>query len=281
MRENLIPEQRTDKNGVLSTKWVKSPTAGNVNVSSLPAPVVAAPAPVNHRQEITDILRETAIEMEDDHTQFMSTASDYILGYIHESLLDETKPDYFKGEVSCLMSDNTEERVVEAYIHLHEFHDGKLDDMDGVSLLRGAMDSGSNPIEKYDRNDPKMAEAVKSMFRFIHETDPAVYAQDKEIKGVTNNNLLPATSTRIYDKKIADHITKHPEHIDWIIDVANDHPTDLNEILEAADRHPDRAKEVADLFINYPERVAGRSDGDLTAVLNESKSWSPVSEGIL
>lgn len=43
MKNHLVPEQRTDKNGVTKTRWVR-PGGSGVNTSAIPAPIVPANA---------------------------------------------------------------------------------------------------------------------------------------------------------------------------------------------------------------------------------------------
>jgi hypothetical protein len=217
----------------------------------------------------------------DNPRPFISKASNHILSYIHENLLDDTKNEYFKGEVSGLLSDNTEEHVVEAYLHLYDFHNGRVDDMEAVSFLRGALDSGSRPPEGYDRNDRERAASVQNLFRFIHETDPLRYSMDFPVPGVTNNTHYAAVSTRVKDPIIADFIINNGDQTAALINIANDHPRALHEILEAAGNHPEQFEEISDLFINHPERVAGRDPSDISAILEASRNWTPVSEGTL
>jgi hypothetical protein len=282
MRENLIPEQRADKNGRLTTRWVKPVSDSGASFAKMPAPAITPTAPtVDYDAEIRELLRDTMMQYGDNPRPFISKASEHILSYIHENLLDDTKNEYFKGEVSSLLSDNTEEHVVEAYLHLYDFHNGRLDDMEAVSFLRGALDSGSNPPKGYDRNDPERAKSIQNMFRFIHETDPLKYAMDFSVKGVTSNTHYDAVSTRIKDPMIADFIIQNGDQTDTLITIANDHPREIYGILEAARNNPEQLEEIRDLFINHPERVAGRDPSDISAILEASRNWTPVSEGTL
>lgn len=282
MRENLIPAQITDKNGHLTTRWVKPGNDGAAAAAKMPAPALSPAAPeVDYRAEINGLLRETVMQYGDSPQKSIGEASEHILAYIHENLLDESKPDYFKGEVSCLLTDHTEEYVMEAFLHLYDFYDGKLDDMEGVAFLRGALDSGSNAPKGYDRNDPARAESIKNLFRFIHETDTLVYTKDTLVAGVTNNTHFPANSTRIEDDHIADYIIDNGSQIDQIIAIANEHPGDIDDILKVARSHPEKLEAIKNLYVNHPERVEDRSTSDVSAILEELISRTPVNEGSL
>lgn len=282
----LIPEKRADKNGKLTTKWVKPGNASSAASAKMPAPALtpaltpAAPE-VEYRAEINGLLRETMMQFGDNPRPFIAKASDHILAYIHENLLDDTKNEYFKGEVSCLLSDNTEEHVVEAYLHLYDFHNGRMDDMEAVGILRGALDSGTNRPEGYDRNDPERAESIKNMFRFMQETDSLKHTISFNVPGVTNNTHFPAVSAQIKDPQLADFIIKNGDQTDDLIGIANDYPREFYSIFEAARNHPEQLEEIADLFINHPERVADRDPSDISAIVEASRNWTPVSEGTL
>lgn len=239
----------------------------------------AAPE-VDYRAGILGHLRESIMTYGDNPKPFISKASDHILSYVLESL-DEGKNDYFAGEVSSLLSDNTEEHVIEAYINLYDFHNGQLDDMESVAILRGAMESGSNPPESYDRNDKKRDESIKNMFRFILETDQSMYSRSFHVRGVTHNTYDNASSTRIKDPEVADFIIQNGKHTGLLIDIANENPTEFNSILKAALTSPKQLKEIRDLFVNHPERVEGRDPSDVREILEASKNWTPVSEGTL
>jgi hypothetical protein len=153
--------------------------------------------------------------------------------------------------------------------------------MEPVNFLRGALDSGSERPEGYDRNDPARAETIKNLFRFIHETDTTIYAYNKPIPGVTTNTHFPALSTQIRSYAIADYIIKHGDQTDQIIDIANDHPKDIGKILEAAENQPEQLEGIRDLIVNHPERLEGRDLSDLSTILEASKDWTAISEGVL
>lgn len=282
MRDNLNLVPITDKNGVTTTRWKKNGGNDTATGKPMPAPELSVDAVVSMRTDIHELLRDAIMQYGDNPKKFINTASAPTIAYVRECLLDESKPDYFAGQVSCLLSDNTEEHVVEAYLHLYDFHDGRTDDMEGVAFLRGALNSGTNPPKGYDRNDEARAESIKNMFRFIHETDTFIYATDNNpIPGVTSNTHFPALSTGIEDRKIADYIIKHGDQIDQIIDIANDHPKEIEQILQAADNQPEHLEAIRDLIINHPERLEGRDFSDLSTVLEASKDWTAISEGIL
>jgi len=220
-RGNLIPAKITDKNGVTATRWIKRVTTDKTLVASLPAPALTAA--INHREEVRALLKDTAAQFMDDHTEFLDKASDETLAYIHETLTAGDKPDYFPCRLSCLMNDNTEDHIVEAYLHLHHVHDNTLDDMDPVDYLRGAIESGTSPLAGYDRHDADRAEAVSNLYRFLCATDSATFTDPHQTNGRTNNGLR-AVSYRFKNPVLADYITNHPGQIDGIIAIANAHP---------------------------------------------------------
>lgn len=281
MRENLIPEMRTDKNGRLIKRWVKPGEDTSALSTKIPAPAMTQAAPtVDYRADILTHLRESIMTYGDNPKPFIAKASDHILAYVLESL-DEGKNDYFAGEISSLLSDNTEEEVIEAYINLYDFHNGQLDDMEAVPLLRGAMRSGTNPPEKYDRTDTKRNEGIKNMFRFLLETDQSIYAKSVHVRGVKFNTYDSAFATRVNDPKVADFIIENGDKTGLLIDIANEHPKEFTAILDAASTSPKQLKEIRDLFVNHPERVEGRDPSDVREILEASKNWTPVSEGTL
>lgn len=256
MRENLIPEQRTDKNGVTSVRWVKPGTNDTGTGPSLPAPALAAPPAVNYREELKSLLHKTAVSFDDDHTKFLAKASDDILAYIHESLTAGDKPDYFAGQISCLMDDNTEDHVVEAWIHLYDMHHDAIDDMGEVEYIRGAIESGTQPLNTYDRTNPEHATIVKTLFQFIYETDTEQHATAVDVVGVKSNGLT-ASSYQITNPQLADYLSNHPEQVDSLIDIANDHP----EWVQASNF--DSSTELPDIIREYLDTTAPLQRGVL------------------
>lgn len=221
---NLIPEQRTDKNGVTSTRWVRPADDVASKATSLPVPALPELPVVNYRAELEDMLREKATEFGDDHTKFYSTASEDILSYIHESLSADDDPDStLPAEISCLMNDNVEEHVIEAWIHLRDMHEGTMDDMGEVDYIRGAIESGTNPLNTYDRHNPEHAKVVRALYQFLYEGDSEQHGTRTQISGRTSNGI-PASSHWITNPALADYIINHPEDIDTLTDIGNDHP---------------------------------------------------------
>lgn len=224
MNNNLIPAQITDKNGHLTTRWVKPGADSTSTAANLPVPALPAPPAVNYRAELNEILGDKAQEFDDDYTKFFAKASDDILAYIHEAAHDESKPKYFLGQLSCLMNDNTEDHVVEAWIHLYDMHNETIDDMGEVDFIRGAIESGTQPLNGYDRTNPEHALRVRTFFQFLYETDTEQHATAVDLNNGITTNEIPAVSYQITNPQLADYLCSHPEQVESLITIGNEHP---------------------------------------------------------
>jgi hypothetical protein len=254
---NLIPEQRTDKNGVTSTRWVRPADAAN-KTTTLPVPALPLPPEINYREGMEIMLSEKAWEYKDDHTKFYATASEHILSYIYECLvLDEDPDSTLRGQLSCLMNDNAEERVIEAWLHLRDMHEEySMDDMGEVDYIRGALDSGTNPLSTYDRNNPEHAKTVRTLYQFLYEGDSEQHGTRIDIRGVTSNGI-PASSHQITNPHLADYLINNPEQIDTLVNVGNDHPEWLQESTF------DSSTEIPDILREYIDTTAPLQQGVL------------------
>lgn len=282
MRDNLNPVPITDKNGVTSTRWKKTGNDDTSSAKPLPAPALTAttvPAD-EYRAELADMLKEAASKYGDDTSHYLSKASHENLAYIHEVLTAGDKPDYFGGQITCLMNDHAEEHIMEAYIDLYEVHDGTLDDMGPVAYLRGAIKSGTDQPEVYDRHDPQRKISVTNLYNFILKADASAYTYNTTVKNVTDNGL-PAECSSIDSREIADFIINNPEQTDDLIHVADNYPRDIYDIVDYAKFLPGQIKEIAEIVSKHPERLEGRNPEDIKVIIEASRDWTPVSEGVL
>jgi hypothetical protein len=254
MRDNLIPEQRTDKHGHIITRWVKANPKDTSSTKLLPAPSLTVQPNMNYYAAIDQMLSYTATENGDYNDPFLRDAPESTLAYIYEALMAEGEPEMFAAEVSNLMNDRIEPHVMEAWIHLYDVHTGTMDDTREVEYLRGAIDSGSPyyAAGTYDRRNERRTAAVANLYRFMSETNndddfiecfmvrPDPHRQAKE-------------SRRLSNRYLADYIIENPERIDEIIRIAIDHP----------------------------EQLRDRDSSGIDMVMEESRNWTPVSEGVL
>lgn len=228
MRENLVPELRTDKNGKSSTRWVRPAGTSTVKGAGIPVPSLSSKAKKKQREEIDELLYSAVIEFNDDHTKFYAQASDSILALIHESLTTDDDPDStLPGQLSCLMHDNVEEHVLEAWLHLRDMHEDTIDDMGEVDYIRGAIESGTKPLNTYDRTNPEHSAAVRALFKFLYLGDSEMHGERIDIPGRTANGIT-ASSHRVENPFLADYIVANPKDIDMLIDIGNRHPEWLN-----------------------------------------------------
>lgn len=258
MRDNLIPEQRTDKNGLTSIRWVKPADTNTAAAATLPVPVLPVPPEVNHREEVEAMLADKKWEFDDDHTKFYATASENILAYIHESLSEDDDPDStLRGQLSCMMNDNADEHIIEAWLHLRDMHEEyPMDDMGEVDYIRGAIDSGTQPLNTYDRHNPEHAKAVRVLYQFLYEGDSEQHGTRVHIQGATSNGI-PAASHRITNPVLADYLINHPEQVDTIVNIGNDHPEWLEADVFVSSR------EVPDIIRDYLETTVPFQQGVL------------------
>jgi hypothetical protein len=256
---NLIPELRTDKNGVTSTRWVRpADNAANKN-STLPVPAIPERPTVNYRAGIEKMLYSKALEFGDDHTKFYSKASEDMLSYIYECLVADEDPDStLRGQLSCLMNDNAEEHVIEAWLDLRDMHDEEysMDDMGEVDYIRGAIESGTSPLNTYDRHNPEHAKTVRVLYEFLYKSDAEEHGTRVDVSGVTSNGI-PASSHQITNPALADYLVNHPDQIDSLIDVGNDHPEWLHENVFNS------STEMPNIFREYLDTTAPLQNGVL------------------
>lgn len=251
MRENLIPQQRTDKHGHIITRWVKANPTDTSHTKLLPAPSVTMQPNVNYYAAIDQMLAYTAAENGDYNDPFLREAPESTLAYIYEALMAEGEPELFATEVSNLMNDRVEPHVMEAWIHLYDVHTGTLEDMKEVEYLRGAIESGTNPPEGYDRNDPDRATAVTNLYRFIYEADNEAFTDRTTYR--IDKTAPQVTSYRLKNPHLADYIIENPDRIDEVIRIA----------------------------INHPEHLRNRDRSGIDMTMEESRNWTPVSVGVL
>lgn len=251
---DLTPTLIVDKNGKLTTVHKKHSTDASL-MNAVPLPKLATVAPVDHRLAVKNLLAPAAAEFKDNHAAFFARIDDDTISYMHEVIVAGAKPDYFLGQLSCLMNDNVEPALMEAYLHLYDVHsDLPVDDMGEVCLLRGAIASGS-PSPKnqtYDRTDAQRATEVANLYRFLYSTDVEELAHSIPIYDKTDNGL-PASYYMLNNDALADYIKENPDQIEEIIKVASEHP----------------------------ERLDQRDKSGIEMIIKESRNWTVVSEGRL
>lgn len=254
MRGNLIPEQRTDKHGHVITRWVKANPKDASRTKLLPAPSATVQPKMNYYAAIDQMLTVTAYDNGDYIDPFLRETPESILAYVYEALMAEGEPETFAAEVSNLMNERVEPHLMEAWIHLYNVHTGTKDDTEEVSYLRGAIDSGSPYYGSgtYDRRNEDRATAVGNLYRFIIETDDGGDFIEPVIVPVLGARRT-RQSDRIKNRELADYIIENPERIDDVIRLAIDHP----------------------------EQLRSRDRSGIDMVMNESRNWTPVSEGVL
>jgi hypothetical protein len=251
MRANLIPEQRTDKHGHIITRWIKARLTDTSKTKLLPAPSATVQPNVNYYAAIDQMLSYTATENGDYNDPFLRDAPESTLAYIYEALMAEGEPDEFMAEVSNLMNDRVEPNVMEAWIHLYDVHTGTMTDMTEVNILRGAITSGTHPVDVYDRHNPEHAAAVSNLYRFIQEVDNYSFIEVSSV--LEENSRASKVSCRVKSRELADYIVENPDRIDEVIRIAKDHP----------------------------EHLKDRDRSGIEMTMEESRNWSPVSEGVL
>lgn len=253
MRDNLIPEQRTDKHGHVITRWVKANPKDTSRTKLLPSPSLTVQPNVNYYAAIEQMLYGTAYKNGDYIDPFLRKAPDPTIAYVYEALMAEGEPDDFAAEVSNLMNERIEPHLMEAWIHLYDVHTGTKNDAEEVPYLRGAIDSGSLYYGSgtYDRRNERRATAVGNLYRFLNETDGGGFIDPVMVP--EPNSRLERLSLRLKNRELADYIIENPERIDDVIRVAIDHP----------------------------EQLRDRDASGINMVMEESRNWTPVSEGVL
>lgn len=100
---NLIPEIRTDKNGVTSTKWVKPTSAPSFAGEGIPMPIASASKPLDLYQEVTQI--KNLLHADDNSVLSRTTAillsNLHIIGEHDMSLLMKIKQVASAGELEA------------------------------------------------------------------------------------------------------------------------------------------------------------------------------------
>jgi hypothetical protein len=151
------------------------------------------------------------------------------------------------------MNERVEPHLMEAWIHLYDVHTGTKNDAEEIWYLRGAIDSGSPHYGAgtYDRHNESRAAAVGNLYRFLIETDDSGFIDPVMVPVL--NSRTERLSQRIKNRDLADYIIENPERIDDVIRIALDHP----------------------------EQVRNRDRSGIDMVMDESRNWTPVSEGVL
>lgn len=252
---SLIPELRTDRNGKTVIRWVKSHPTDESGSGSMPAPELSSRPATDHAAGITDRLTDLADQTGYYFEPFLLESPSSTLAYVHEALTT-IEDAYFPDQILSLMNVRVEPSTIEAYIHLHDNHEKPIQLWDEVEYLRGAILSGTNPPEGYDRNDPDRVAAVTSLIRFLRGTNRSIFADVVEDRPRVNRGNVDRSeliSCQIKNPHIADYITENPDRVDAVIRIATDHP----------------------------EQLRDRDRAGIEVVMQEARNWTPVSEGVL
>lgn len=238
------------------------------------------PSANDYRTALTSLLEEVADQYGYSLTTFLSKASHDTLAYIHKALTTEDRPEHFAGQVACLMNDKVEDHLMVAYIHLYKVLASAHQDMRSVADLRGALDSGTSPLKGYDRRNPAHFTSVRNLCRFIRQTEWQ-FCTSNHVTGVTDDGG-PAISYPIGEPIIADFIINNPKQTTKVIKLAKRFiETTFHEIIEFAFHHPEQFDTITEIMAENPERLRGRDPRDINVILEASKDWTAISEGLL
>jgi hypothetical protein len=233
-----------------------------------------------YRAAIKDLLKEATDQYGYSLTAFLNKASLDTLTYIHDALAAGDKPEHMAGQVACLMNDKAEDHLMVAYIHLYKVLSRTHQDMRPVADLRGALDSGTNPAKGYDRHDPARVTSVRNLYRFIRQTEWR-FCTSNHITGVTDNGG-PARTYPIENPVIADFIISNPKQTTKVIKLAKRFiETTFQEIIEFSAHHPEQFDTITEIMAEHPERLHGRDPRDINVILEASRDWTAMSEGLL
>lgn len=253
MRENLIPEQRVDKNGHVKTQWIRVDTRNPASKRKLiPAPAISPSPAINYPAELDKLLVRAATDFFYNVGPFLDHAPKSTLAYVHEALTAKGKPRALDAQVALLMDDRVEPHLMEAFIHLYEMHDTTGKDLTYVEYLRGAIESGSKQSQGYDRNDPERVTAVANLYRFIRDT-AALSLSAREPLDTVDNHGNAILVYRLTNRDLADYIIDNPDRFDDVLELALDHP----------------------------EQLRNRDRSGIEMLMEEKQNWTPVSEGVL
>lgn len=233
-----------------------------------------------YRAALTELLKVVAERHEYSITPFLDKASHDTLSYVHKVLAAGDRPEHFAGQVACLMNDKVEDHLMVAYIHLYKVLAGAHEDMRSVADLRGALDSGTSPLKGYDRRNPAHFTSVRNLWRFIRQTEWR-FCTSNHVAGVTDDGR-PALSYPIENPAIADFIINNPKQTTKVIKLTKRFiESPFQEIMEFAVHHPEQFDTIVEIMAEHPERLQGRDPRDINVILEASKEWTAVSDGLL
>lgn len=225
MTNNLIPEQRPDKNGKISTRWVRQ----DKPASSTPMPppwVVKVKAEEREalRKEVIRAVWEARLENSDDPLPFLEKASDETIALIHENLV--TDPDNSENisawEFSWMASIAVDEQTFVEYIHLYPHHRSLEDTEVSLYTVRGIHSSERNRAP-LDMSDP---ESVLRNVAMLRATVAIQTGDDSDVHdSLIDFDRLEHCKRLAHffkDDRIANLVCDHPERVDELISVIAD-----------------------------------------------------------